>query len=94
MKLTFKVKEIFAYWYRAIYTFAHTVDFMLSENRDKSNAIVFFKQAIDNNVLTEQIVIDERSAKNAGIENIPPKLAFRVLKWPIGFAQKHLKIIA
>ena len=48
----------------------HTIDFMLSEQRDEMAATMFFKQAINNNGFPHKVVMDKSGANYAGIENI------------------------
>ena len=47
-----------------------TVDFMLSEKRDEAAAIMFFKQAINDNNFPKQVVMDKSGANFVGLENI------------------------
>jgi putative transposase len=42
-----KVKGVWLYYYRAVDKYGATLDFMLSEERDKAAATRFFKQSID-----------------------------------------------
>ena len=65
-----KVKGRWFYYYRAIYKFGATLDFMLSTNRDEEAARRFFKQSIENNGMPEKIVIDKSGANYAGLVNI------------------------
>ena len=65
-----KVKGEWVYLYRAVNKFGDTVDFMLSEKRDKAAATAFFKQAIDNNGFPEKVVMDKSGANYVGLENI------------------------
>jgi putative transposase len=65
-----KVKCQWTYLYRAIDKYGSTVGFMLPKNRDEVAAIVFFKQAVDHNELSSQIVIDKSGENNAGLKNI------------------------
>ncbi len=53
-----KVKGQWTYLYRAIDQYGHTVDFMLSKQRDKVNG------------LPNKGVIDKSGANNAGLDNI------------------------
>ena len=65
-----KVKGQWTYLYRAIDQYGHTVDFMLSKQRDEAAATAFFKQAIEDNGLPDKGVIDKSGANNAGLDNI------------------------
>ena len=58
------------YLYRAVDKFGKTLDFMLSERRDKAAATAFFHQSIENNGVPEKVVIDKSGANLAGLENI------------------------
>ena len=73
-----KVKNQWAYLYRAADKFGDTIDFMLSEHRDEAAAIAFFKQAIDANGFPKKVVMDKSGANYAGIENITkPTMGFK-----------------
>ena len=50
--------------------FGDTIDFMLSEQRDKMAATTFFKQAINNNGFPHKVVMDKSGAIYEGLENI------------------------
>jgi putative transposase len=65
-----KVKCQWTYLYRAIDKYGSTVGVMLSMHRDEVAAIVFFKQAVDDNELPSQVVIDKSGANNAVLKNI------------------------
>ena len=65
-----KVKGQWVYLYRAVDKFGDTVDFMLSEHRDKAAAIAFFNQAIDTNGFPSKVVMDKSGANYAGLKNI------------------------
>ncbi len=65
-----KVKGEWIYLYRAIDKFGKTLDFMLSERRDKAAATKFFARALEINRLPRKIVIDKSGANTAGIKAI------------------------
>ena len=65
-----KVKGPWVFYYRAVDKYGNTLDFMLSEQRDKDAATRFFKQAIDNNGLPHRVVIDKSGANEAGLQNM------------------------
>ena len=50
-----KVKGEWKYLYRAVDKYGQTVDFLLTEQRDKEAALTFLKQAIRRNGLPETI---------------------------------------
>ena len=58
-----KIKDKWAYLYRAIGKFIDTIDFMLSEQRDEMAATTFFKQATINNDFLHKVVMDKNGAK-------------------------------
>lgn len=58
------------YLYRAVDKEGNTVDFMLSEKRDKPAATAFFEKAIGSNGLPDKITIDKSGANKAGIDAI------------------------
>jgi putative transposase len=65
-----KIKGVWHYLYRAVDKDGHTVDFMLSKNRDESAAKAFFSKAIVSNGLPDKITIDKSGANKAGINAI------------------------
>ena len=52
-----------------------TVDFMLSEKRDKPAARAFFEKAIGSNGLPDKVTMDKSGANKAGIDTINLHLA-------------------
>ncbi len=65
-----KVKGVWTYLYRAVDRDGQTLDFMLSERRDKAAARRFFNRSIATNGAPDRIVIDQSGAHLAGIETI------------------------
>lgn len=65
-----KVKGHWVYLYRAVDKFGKTLDFMLSERRNKPAAIKFFARAMEVNGLPRKIVIDKSAANTEGIKDI------------------------
>ncbi|WP_111560229.1 IS6 family transposase [Paracoccus sediminilitoris] len=65
-----KVKGQLVYLYRAVNEFGKTLDFMLSERRNKPAAIKFFARAMEVNGLPRDIVIDKSAANTEAIKNI------------------------
>lgn len=65
-----KVKGEWVYLYRAIDKHGRTLDFMLSERRNKAAATRFFARALEVNGMPRQIVIDKSGANTAGIKAI------------------------
>lgn len=71
-----KVKGKWMYHYRAGDRNGQTLDFMLSERRDKPAARRFFRRAIGNNGVPDRIVIDKSGANLAGLEAVNVILRF------------------
>ena len=71
-----KVKGKWMYHYRAVDRNGQTLDFMLSERRDKPAARRFFRRAINNNGVPDRIVIDKSGANLAGLEAVNVILKF------------------
>lgn len=71
-----KVKGEWMYHYRAVDRDGQTLDFMLSERRNKPAARRFFRRAIDNNGVPDRIVIDKSGANLAGLEAVNVILKF------------------
>lgn len=65
-----KVKGQWVYLYRAVDKFGKTLNFMLSERRNKPAAIKFFARAMEVNGLPRKIVIDKSAANTEGIKDI------------------------
>ena len=62
-----RVKGQWTYLYRAVDTDGHTIDFLLTEHRDKEAALRFLKKAIRRNGGPETITIDGSEANAAAI---------------------------
>jgi putative transposase len=63
-----KVKGQWRYLYRAVDKYGQTIDFLLTEHRDKEAALRFLKKAIRRNGLPETITIDGSDANEAAIK--------------------------
>jgi putative transposase len=63
-----RVKGEWRYLYRAVDKYGETVDFLLTENRDKDAALRFLKKAIRRNGVPETITIDGSDANAAAIK--------------------------
>jgi len=64
-----KVKGQWYYLYRAVDKQGQTIDFLLTEHRDKEAALRFLKKAIRRNGLPETITIDGSDANEAAIKS-------------------------
>ena len=64
-----KVKGQWRYLYRAVDKQGHTLDFLLTEQRDKEAALRFLTKAIRRNGLPETITIDGSDANEAAIKS-------------------------
>lgn len=65
-----KVKGQWGHLFRAVDKFGETLDFMLSERRNKPAAIKSFAHAMEVNGLPPKIVIDKSAASTEGIKDI------------------------
>jgi len=54
--------------YRAVDRYRDTVDFFLSERRDKSAALSFFRKAIRENNTPSKVVVDKSSSNKAALD--------------------------
>lgn len=70
-----KVKGVWVYLYRAVDKSGETIEFMLSEKRDKASASAFFKKALCASGMAHTITIDKSGANKAGIDEINLQLA-------------------
>jgi putative transposase len=71
-----KVKGRWTYYYWAVDNTGKTLDFMLSERRDKAAARWFFKRAIGTNGVPDRVVIDKSGANLAGLQSVNVILKF------------------
>ena len=62
-----KIKGKSAYLYRAVDKEGHTIDFLLTPNRDRDAAETFLQKAIRTQGLPEKITIDQSGANTAAI---------------------------
>jgi len=65
-----KIKGNDVYLYRAVDKFGSTVDFLLSEKRDKKGALRFFTKAIGQHGIPEKVTMDKSGANKAGIDYV------------------------
>jgi len=65
-----RVKGSWVYLYRAVDKYGKTLDFMLSQRRNKPAATKFFARMLEVNDLPRKIVIDKSGANTAGIKAI------------------------
>jgi putative transposase len=64
-----RVKGQWYYLYRAVDKYGETIDFLLTEHRDKEAALRFLKKAIRRNGVPETITIDGSDANEAAIRS-------------------------
>ena len=64
-----KIKGKWAYLYRAVDTEGHTIDFLLTPNRDRDAAEAFLHKAIRRQGLPEKITIDKSGSNTAAIHH-------------------------
>jgi putative transposase len=64
-----KVKGQWRYLYRAVDKYGATIDFLLTEHRDKEAALRFLKKAIRRNGVPETITLDGSDANEAAIKS-------------------------
>jgi len=65
-----KVKGKWCYLYRAVDKDGDTVDFMLSQKRNRKAALKFFKKALGSSGLPTTVTIDKSGANNAALERL------------------------
>ena len=65
-----KVKGIWKYLYRAVDKQGQTVDFLMTEKRDKEAANRFFKKAIRENGDPDKVTMDKSGSNKAAIDEI------------------------
>jgi putative transposase len=69
-----KIKGKDVYLYRAVDKFGKTIDFKLSEKRDKKAAFSFFQKCISKHGLPEKVTIDKSGANKAAIDLVNVQL--------------------
>jgi putative transposase len=65
-----KINGKWHYLYRAVDKEGKTIDFMLSEKRDRAAAKTFFEKAIGSSGMPEKITMDKSGANAAGLDAI------------------------
>ena len=65
-----KINGKWVYLYRAVDKEGKTIDFMLSETRDRPAVLKFFKKAIGSSGLPEKVNIDKSGSNTAALERI------------------------
>src|SRR5680860_91990 len=65
-----KIKGTYKYLYRAVDKEGNTIDFLLTDKRDKAAAMRFFKKAIDSSDMPEKVAMDKSGANKAAIDQI------------------------
>ena len=65
-----KVSGKWVYLYRAVDKAGKTVDFMLSEKRDRRSVLKFFKKAIGSSGMPEKVNIDKSGSNTAALSRI------------------------
>ncbi|MDF1685092.1 MAG: IS6 family transposase [Legionellaceae bacterium] len=65
-----KVSGKWVYLYRAVDKAGKTVDFMLSDKRDRTSVLKFFKKAIGSSGIPENVNIDKSGSKTAAFNGI------------------------
>ncbi|MGI2299321.1 IS6 family transposase [Candidatus Cardinium hertigii] len=69
-----KLNGKWIYLYRAVDRYGDTVDFFLSESRDKSAALSFFKKAIRCNNIPSKVVVDKSGSNKAALDALNTEL--------------------
>ena len=85
-----KVSGKWCYLYRAVDKEGKTIDFMLSERRDRKAALKFFEKAIGSSGLPEKVNIDKSGANTAALERIN-KLLFIQGLWHLLIDVRRIK---
>ncbi len=87
-----KVNGKWVYLYRAVDSDGATIDFMLSETRDRAAVLRFFKQAIGSSWFPEKVNIDKSGANTAALERIN-NLLFIYGLWPLLIEVRRIKYL-
>ncbi|CAH2559665.1 IS6 family transposase [Cardinium endosymbiont of Oedothorax gibbosus] len=65
-----KLNGKWIYLYRAVDRYGDAVDFFLSDHRDKSSTLSFFRKAITENNIPKKVVIDKSGSNKAALDAI------------------------
>ena len=87
-----KVKGVWHYLYRAVDKEGDTIDFMLSEKRDKAAAIAFFIKAIGSSGMPEKVTID-KSGSNISALNLINSQLMMLFIFGCAFMKIHVRQI-
>ena len=87
-----KVNGKWVYLYRAVDNDGATIDFMLSETRDRAAVLRFFKKAIGASGFPEKVNIDKSGANTAALERIN-NLLFLYGLWPLLIDVRRIKYL-
>lgn len=87
-----RVNGKWVYLYRAVDSYGATIDFMLSETRDRPAVLSFFKRAIGSSGFPERVNIDKSGANTAALERINNLLFFYGL-WPLLIEVRRIKYL-
>lgn len=78
-----KVKGLWHYLYRAVDKIGNTIDFMLSQERDKKAALKFFRKAIGSSGMPEKVTVDKSGSNKAALDSINQVLVFLFLMFGV-----------
>jgi putative transposase len=88
-----KVKGQWYYLYRAVDKHGQTIDFLLTEHRDKEAALRFLKKAIRRNGLPETITIDGSDANAAAIKSYNEEHGTAILIRQVKYLNNIVEIV-
>ncbi|NIH45816.1 IS6 family transposase [Enterobacter asburiae] len=87
-----KVNGKWVYLYRAVDNDGATIDFMLSETRDRPAVLSFFERAIGSSRFPEKVNFDKSGVNTAALERINNLLFFYGL-WPLLIEVRRIKYL-
>jgi len=87
-----KVSGKWVYLYRAVDKSGNTVDFMLSEKRDRTSVLKFFKKAIGSSGMPEKVNIDKSGSNTAALNRINA-LLFLLGLWHLIIEVRRVKYL-
>lgn len=87
-----KIKGVWHYFYRAVDKEGNTIDFMLSEKRDKAAATAFFIKAIGSSGMPEKVTID-KSGSNISALNLINSQLMMLFLFGCAFMKIHVRQI-
>lgn len=73
-----QIKSQWRYLYRAVDKESQTIDFLLTARRDQQAALHFFRTAVRQHGLPDQVTIDKSGANTAALEALQEETGYKI----------------